>query len=137
MGWILGFRKSRYIYNKHYINNTFEELGYVGESIYNPVSSNYVFLSVNDFNTNYTANMLSPFQVSSFNDNNIITKLPCNEKNRLDYDVDFKGPGHRREYMGPVNISKLEIKLLDEFGRVIDINNTDFSFTLSLELLYD
>ena len=32
---------------------------------------------------------------------------------------------------------KLRVKLLDEFGRVVDLNNSDFSFILRIEQLYD
>ena len=136
MGWMLGFREQYYTFDDDYNADVFQEQGFVSESIYNPISSNYVFLSINDYNNNFSPNLLSPFQVSSFNDNNILTKLIL-KNNKIDYDIDFKGPGHRREYMGPVNISKFEIKLLDEFGRIIDLNMVDYSFTMSLEILYD
>ena len=36
-----------------------------------------------------------------------------------------------------VDITKLEIKIYDELGRIIDINNADYSFTLELDLIYD
>lgn len=42
-----------------------------------------------------------------------------------------------RIYFGPTNISRLNIRLLDEFGRVVDLNNGDYSFTLEVEILYD
>ena len=42
-----------------------------------------------------------------------------------------------RRYNGPVNLSRLEIKLLDHFGSIIDLNNMDYSFTLELEVLYE
>ena len=32
---------------------------------------------------------------------------------------------------------KLRIRLLDEFGRVIDLNNSDYTFTLKIEQIYD
>ena len=34
-------------------------------------------------------------------------------------------------------MKKLFISLYDEFGRVIDLNNMDWSFALSFEKLYD
>ena len=43
----------------------------------------------------------------------------------------------RRSYFGPVNIKKLHIQIMDEFGRVIDLNNNDFSFSLQIQQLYD
>jgi len=31
----------------------------------------------------------------------------------------------------------VEIKIYDEFGRIVDINNADYSLTLELEIVYD
>ena len=42
-----------------------------------------------------------------------------------------------REYFGPVNIKNINIQLLDEYGRVLDINNMDYSFCLTLITAYD
>jgi hypothetical protein len=36
-----------------------------------------------------------------------------------------------------VNLSRLQIKVLDHFGNIIDLNNMDFSMTLELQLLYE
>jgi hypothetical protein len=35
-----------------------------------------------------------------------------------------------RQYYGPVDIEKLQIQMLDEYGRIINLNNMDFSFVL-------
>jgi hypothetical protein len=42
-----------------------------------------------------------------------------------------------REYFGPVNIQTMNIQLLDEYGRVVNLNNMDFSFCLTLTTVYD
>ena len=42
-----------------------------------------------------------------------------------------------RNYFGPVDIEKLHITVVDEFGRVIDLNNSDYTFTLKIEQIYD
>ena len=137
---MLGFRQQYYSHEEDYVelhkvkvDNTF---GYSGESNFNTLSTNYVLLSINDYNNNFTSNLLSPFEVSSFNDNNILAKI-----NTIDGLIDFKAGDFQskmyREYYGPINISKFQIRLLDEFGRVIDLNNSDYSFTLSFEILYD
>jgi len=42
-----------------------------------------------------------------------------------------------RQYFGPVDIQKLKIQLLDEYGRVIEMNNMDYSFCLTLVSVYD
>jgi hypothetical protein len=42
-----------------------------------------------------------------------------------------------RKYFGPVNIQKLQIQLLDEYGRIINLNNMDYSICLTMETIYD
>ena len=42
-----------------------------------------------------------------------------------------------REYFGPVDIQRLHVSLYDEFGRIIDLNNMDWSFSLTFEILYN
>ena len=140
MGWMLGYREEYYSYDTKYIEvskvNVDNTYGFGGESMFKPLSTNYIFLSVNDYNNNFTPSLLSPFSVSTFNDNNILAKI-----NTLDGKTIYNSGNYNinsvRQYFGPINIKKLEIKLLDEFGRVIDLNNLDYSFTLALEILYD
>jgi hypothetical protein len=43
---------------------------------------------------------------------------------------------YSREYFGPVDIQRIRITLVDEFGRVLDLNNMDWSFALMFECLY-
>ena len=42
-----------------------------------------------------------------------------------------------REYFGPINLQTMNIQLLDEYGRIIDLNNMDYSFCLTLTTIYD
>jgi hypothetical protein len=42
-----------------------------------------------------------------------------------------------REYFGPVNIQNFNIQLNDEYGRIVDLNNMDFSFCVTLTTVYD
>lgn len=43
---------------------------------------------------------------------------------------------NKRNYFGPVNISRLKIKLLDDKGNIVNLNGLDFNFTLIAETLY-
>ena len=43
----------------------------------------------------------------------------------------------KRVFNGPVNIEKLHLTLLDEYGNKIYLNNMDFSFSLEFEILYE
>ena len=42
-----------------------------------------------------------------------------------------------RNYFGPVDIQKLHIQLLDEYGRVLNLNNMDYSVVLRFDCLYE
>ena len=43
----------------------------------------------------------------------------------------------KRHYFGPVNIDKLHIKLMDEYGQPIDLLGMDYSFALEFQILYE
>jgi len=42
-----------------------------------------------------------------------------------------------RQYFGPVDIQKLQIQLLDEYGRILNLNNMDYSFCITFQTIYD
>jgi hypothetical protein len=97
----------------------------------------YIFIDVNDFNKNFTTNTVVSQKTNSFLGNNILGRITLNIlpdgiiiNNPSDYN--FK----TREYYGPVKIRKLQIKLIDRFGREIDLLNNDFSISLEFNVLY-
>ena len=42
-----------------------------------------------------------------------------------------------RQYFGPVNINKVNIQLLDEYGRILDTHSMDYSFCVTFNVVYD
>jgi hypothetical protein len=42
----------------------------------------------------------------------------------------------KRDYLGPIRLNKLHIRLLNKFGDVVDLNENDFSFSLEVSILY-
>jgi hypothetical protein len=42
-----------------------------------------------------------------------------------------------RKYYGPVNIKKLSVKLMSDKGDIVDLNGTNWSFTVICEILND
>ena len=137
MGWILGYRKQYYEWNRDYTDSDSvsysKQEGYNPEGVYNNVSTKYFILSLNDFNNNHAPSLIAPFQESSFTDENSIAKIPINPNVTFE-DIFYQST---RTYFGPVNLKRLHIKLLDEHGRVVDLNNTDFSLSIQLDQLYD
>jgi len=140
MGWKLGYRKQYYSYSDNYIKTdkvtTYNSEGYPPESIFKNNDTPYVFLSVDCYNNNHSVSIMSPFQESAFNDTNILAKL-VKHNNSYNYESGGLIYGFKRDYFGPVNVSKIKVRLIDHFGDVVDLNNTDYSFTLKVEQLYD
>ena len=140
MGWKLGFRKQYYSYSSDYVSKTNVTTqtgeGFQPESILKSNDTPYIFLSLDCYNNNHSQTIMSPFQESAFNDTNILAKLPKNN-NTYNYESGGLIYGFKRDYFGPVNISKIKVRLIDHFGEVVDLNNTDYSFTLKVEQLYD
>ena len=42
-----------------------------------------------------------------------------------------------REYFGPVDITRLRIRVYDDYGRILDMNNADYSFCLTMKQIYN
>jgi len=127
LGWTFGFR------NGIYINN----INYVSEGIVDLLGPRYLYLVVDDFNNNVNNNFYSAFNSSILN-KNILARisLQANTFNVL-IENGLNIISTPRRYFGPVNIVNLNIQLLDEYGRIIDLNNMDFSFALNFETVYD
>jgi len=55
-----------------------------------------------------------------------------------DVNTEFGGSmqDNKRIYFGPVNISRLRVKLLDDRGNIVNLNGCDWCFTLISENLY-
>ena len=132
LGWILGYRKSYYKYDSDSVNNK-----YIPESPINLLGTPYFYLHVNDFNNNFSPIYEFMFEESEITSSHVLDKIPNSGiKNIIKTNIS-DSIKKTRYYNGPVNIKQLEIKLLDKFGRSVDIQKSDFSFTLQLEILYD
>lgn len=132
MGWTLGYRQAYYI----------NQQTYTTESLYNDTPATYLYLEINDFNSQYIATQVIGLFSNSFLDSNIISKICYTNNtsytsyNTIVYDGKYV-VGSPREYFGPVHLQKMNIRLLDQYGTVVDLNGLDFSITLRIKILYD
>lgn len=126
-GWMIGFR------NGVYVNN----LNYVSEGVVDVTGPKYMFLAIDDYKNNVNNNFYSAFNSSILN-KNILARisLQANTFNVLEQN-NLNLVTTPREYFGPVDIQILNVQLLDEYGRIVDLNNMDFSFCLTLTTVYD
>ena len=120
LGWALGFRNGNYTANSSYI----------AEGIINLAGKRYFYLVVDDYN-NYHNMFYSAFNASLLN-KNILARIAVQNSNSAA--VTFSNIGivkTPRQYYGSVDIERMHIQLLDEYGRILNLNNMDFSFVLS------
>ena len=127
-GWVLGFRNGVYINNQNYVS----------EGDFDYAGPRYFYLVVDDYNNSVVNNFFGAFNSSVLN-KNILARISSkiNEANNILEQNNIRNITPAREYMGPVNLNNLTIQLLDEFGRVVNLNNMDFSFTLQLTTVYN
>lgn len=128
-GWLLGFRLARYIKIDDFL---------LSEGLFDAGGDRYIYLTINDYQYNYNESNVICFDKSSIEDFTL-AKIPMiNGKLSLIIDENNTNPLVKvRQYNGPVNINKLEIKIMDKYGNIINLNFMDFSFSLELEMLYE
>jgi hypothetical protein len=126
-GWKLGFREGRYLNNVNYVSEGILDMG----------GSRYLYLVINDFNNNVNDGFYGAFNSSILN-KNILARIGLYQNPLvLTSDSALSIITDIRLYFGPVVIQKLQIQLLDEYGQIIDLNNMDFSFVISLQTNYN
>ena len=127
LGWLMGFRDG------YYENN----LTYVSEGIVNLLGPRYIYLVVDDYNNSVLDGFYGVFTSSILN-KNILARISLQGSvfNYLAKD-NFNLITTPRQYFGPVDIQKLQIQLLDEYGRILNLNNIDYSFCLTFQTVYD
>jgi hypothetical protein len=127
LGWLFGFRNGIYTGN----------INYVSEGLVDLSGSKYLYLVVDDYNNNVNNGFYSAFNSSLLNKNILarISMQPSPFSNITQNNLSLITTP--RQYFGPVDIQKLNIQLLDEYGRVIELNNMDYSFCLTFTSVYD
>jgi len=127
IGWLLGFKKAKY-----------SGINYFSDSLCQTYLTNYVYLCVDDFANNSNQLFIST-QTKAAIDKTTLARISFRGQSyfTLVGKDDYSIITEPRKYFGPVDIKTLQVRLLDEFGRVIDMNNVDFSFCLTFKLLYD
>jgi hypothetical protein len=138
LGWILGFKQDIYT------NETF----YIGESTYKTSFTNYFFIDIDDFHNNHltdavisvvrTTKIGTPGNLGSpsYLGNNIMARIPVSGMYNSTIVKSTDCVLNKREYFGPVRLEKMNIRLLDRFGKVIDLNLNDYSFVVEVIQLY-
>lgn len=126
LGRVLGFTRRKYS----------NMLSILSETAVDPfIGFSYMFLSLDDFQNNSPPSFISVFQKNNIS-NSILARIQIQQTND-DNDVSVKFISEPRKYFGPIDMTRMHIKLLDAYGRVVDLNGSDYSFCLLLHIAYD
>jgi len=127
IGWNLGFTRPKYNGSKKFISDTLPD----------PATIRYLYLVVKDFNNSVNNHFVGAFNNWILNDN-ILARIPINGQyfnilmeNQLSQHLE------PRKYFGPVDIQRLHIQLLDDHGRILNINGANYSLCMTFKCLYD
>jgi hypothetical protein len=124
MGWMFGYRDSLYTGSTSY--TTEGQLDIIGPR--------YVYLLVEDFNASANVNFFSNKETSILKDN-ILGRISLKSGAfSVQSQNDFSVYGEPRYFFGPVNIDKLHVTIIDEFGRIVNLNGMDFSFSIQMNV---
>lgn len=148
-GWMMGFRKDFYdtsgnspftAYTATSTNNSVVTYNrYINsESTYGNAIIQYFYVEIDDFNRNFTSNtIMAETGNGTYLGNNIVARIPITSGV---YAISDSNPSDliykRRDYFGPVKIEKVNIRLLDKFGEVLDIIDNDYSLAIELTTMY-
>ena len=145
LGWNLGYRLNVYESGPGSVdasNNIMLPPAIVSEGICYIKGPQYMFVAVDDYNNNVNNYYVSAY-ADSINSKNILARinlssvLQSNGIYQTGEDDGFSTQVNRsRNYFGPVNIERLRITLYDEYGRIINLNNMDWSCALMFECVY-
>ena len=127
LGWLMGFRSGYYC----------DDCSYTSEGLVDLVGIRYLYFVIDEYTNNTLDGFYGAFTKSILN-KNILARISLNggafeslSQNNLGLIT------YPRNYYGPIDIQKMNIQLLDEYGRVIDMNNMDYSFCLTFKCIYN
>ena len=128
IGYLLGYTDKIYVnQNKH-----------ISEKIFQINGLTYFYLAIDDFTHHSIRTITNNYKNSNISQN-ILSRFPMVARKfggNLD-EKQFSGSvGRKRKYNGPVNIKRLRISLIDEFGNYLDIKNGDWFISILFRTQY-
>lgn len=139
MGWNLGFIRPKY----------YDKTKYYADTQTNMDTIKYIYLMINDFNNSVNNNFFIGAFPKYVLNKNILARIPIQQIQQTQtpapptYQIKYQQENQLtqhmepRRYFGPVDIQRLHIQIYDEFGRILDINNSNYSICLTFQCIYD
>lgn len=127
LGWSLGF-----------IYSTYSGTTIISEAVPETASIRYIYLVVDDFNNNNNDYFISALGRDSFMNKNILARIPMKGAYySIMMENDLSLYTIPRTYFGPVDITRVKLQLLDDHGRILGMNNSNFSIVLNTISIHD
>jgi len=141
LGWLLGFRKTSYT-----LTNTNSK----SESNVSFSYPKYYYFAIDEFSTNFQNSFISALPFSQIN-KYILCKINVNsniinntkQENVLDtIDYNYSTPSNnfngylvsgKRTYNGKIDLQKINVKIIDNNGKLVNLQGQDVSFCLKIE----
>lgn len=125
-GWILGFRDVKY---------TSKDNRVMSEGLFDGGGDRYIYFCLDDFNHSSLNPHEVCFEKYSINESVLAKIYLTDGKFAINIDDSSNSSNttvKTRVFSGPIDLSKIKIRILDQYGEVIDLNNMDFSFSLQI-----
>jgi hypothetical protein len=133
LGWKLGYRKKKYIIEANSGNKE-------SESFIDINGPKYLYLIVDEFTNGNPHSFLSLSKTSQLSSQQILARIAI-DYNSFPFGSIIPAEQYNyalsdtRRYSNEVDLQRLNIRLVDEFGNIIDLNGTDISMCIELEHL--
>jgi hypothetical protein len=128
MGYLMGFRNIVY----GGLNS------YTSESIFNNTYSNYLYFCLDDYTGSQPLTNTYGMGNGTFLKENILGVIPINSNLfSPTFDSNANFIYKKREYFGPVDISRITVKLVNQKGNLVNLHNSNFNFALQVKSIYN
>ena len=105
--------------------------------MFDNVFTDYIYFVLNDYNKNYR-DVVTGILPNELIAENILALIPITSNQ---FDVTFSSAADlifkTRLYDSPVEISKISIKMLNQFGELLNLYYSDYAFCIEVQTLYN
>jgi hypothetical protein len=132
LGWLLGYRQPTYTLSSSTTNVI------VAEQLCDLTGPRYLYLAIDEFTRGNQHSFISPLPTSLIN-KSIIARINIDRKTHEFGSLFLANRmigyllSDERSYTGKVDIQKLNIQLLNEYGVPVNLNGLDFSFCMEVK----
>ena len=128
MGYLMGYREIFYS----------GQQSYTTESVFDNVYSDYLYFVLEDYTGSQTTSNTYGILGKGLLAQGILGVIPISSgvyTTTFDNNANFIYK--RREYFGPVDISRISIKILNQKGNLVNFHGADLSFALQVKSIYN